>query len=231
MVIERNLLISLLKLTENGGVTQESVNRDAKVPVSIGVKLLQKLQSVNLVYLNADVVNVDAHSRLQIAVRAVELGADVEQVSAFLDWQEFEAIAGLALERNGYGVAKNVRFKYAGRRWEIDVVGCRKPLVVCIDCKHWRHGISPSVLTKIVAAQMDRVEALSDFLPGPSPKIACTTWEYAKFFPVILSLVPSRFKFYENVPIVPVLQLQDFLSQMPVYSTSLKNFRRLFKHL
>lgn len=231
LVIERNLLISLLKLTKNGGVTQESVNRDAKVPVSIGIKLLQKLQTANIVYLNGDMVSVDANNRLQLAVRAVELGADVEQVSAFLDWQEFEAIAALALERNSYEVSKNLRFKHAGRRWEIDVVGYRKPWVVCIDCKHWRHGISPSVLAKIVAAQVDRVKALSDFLPGTSAKIECAKWDVAKFFPVILSLVPSRFKFYDDVPIVPVLQLQDFLSQMPAYGNSLKHFRMVFRHL
>jgi Holliday junction resolvase-like predicted endonuclease len=231
MVVERDLLISLLKLTKNGVVTQESVCRDARVPSSVGLKLLQKLQNANLVYLNDDVIDVDSSSRLQLGVRAVELGADVERVSEFLDWQEFEAIAALALERNGYGVAKNLRFKHAGRRWEIDVVGCRKPLVVCVDCKHWRHGISPSALAKIVAAQVDRVESLADFLPGVSVKVECVNWDRANFVPVILSLVPSRFKFYDNVPVVPVLQFQDFLSQLPAYLGSLKCFVKEFRHL
>ncbi len=231
MVVERDLLISLLKLTKNGGVTHESVYRDARVPSSVGLKLLQKLQNANLVYLNDGAIDVDSNSRLQLGVRAVELGADVERVSDFLDWQEFEAITALALEQNGYRVAKNVRFKHAGRRWEIDVVGCRKPLVVCVDCKHWRHGISPSVLAKIVTAQADRVEALADFLPGMSVKVECTNWDRAKFVPVILSLVPSRFKFYDNVPVVPVLQLQDFLSQLPAYLDSLKCFFKEFRHL
>ncbi len=231
MVVERDLLISLLKLTKNGAVAQESVNRDVKVPSSVGLKLFQKLQNANLVYLKGDLVEVDGNSRLQLAVRAVELGADVERVSDFLDWQEFESIAALALERNGYGVTKNLRFKHAGRRREIDVVGCRKPLVVCIDCKHWRHGISPSVLAKIVAAQVDRVGTLADFLPEVSVKVECANWDKAKFVPVILSLVPSRFKFCDNVPVVPVLQFQDFLSQLPAYMNSLKVFVKEFRHL
>jgi Holliday junction resolvase-like predicted endonuclease len=193
--------------------------------------LLEKLQNEGLFYLKDDSVETSSDNRLRLAVRAVSLGADIEQVSAFFSWQEFEDIAALALERNGYVVAKNLRFKHAGRRWEIDVVGCRKPLVLCVDCKHWQRGLKPSALAKIVEAQLERAHALADALPSAELKVECVKWNKAKFVPVILSLFPSSLKFYDNVPVVPVLQLQDFLIQLPAQVESVAYFVKDYAHL
>ncbi|MCW4047839.1 MAG: NERD domain-containing protein [Candidatus Bathyarchaeota archaeon] len=231
MAVERNLLISLLKLTKSGSVLIENVKQDSHVTTSIAGKLLENLQKEGAVYLKNGAVEADSYGRLKIAVRALTLGADVESVSNLLHWQEFEEIAAVALERNGYVAAKNVRFKSAGRRWEIDVVGCKRPLVLCIDCKHWHHGMSPSALKRIVEAQAQRTRALAESLPSASLKIECAKWKGAKFVPAVLSLVHGSFKFYEQVPIVPVLQLQDFLNQLPAYADSLKVFTRNFEHL
>jgi Holliday junction resolvase-like predicted endonuclease len=231
MSIERDLIISILKLTVNGSVSRERINKDAKIASDITLKLLRRLQNDGMVYLRDNIVEADDSCRLKLAVKAVALGADIERISDFLRWQEFEDIAAIALERNGYVVAKNVRFKCAGRKWEIDIVGCKKPLVICIDCKHWRHGMSPSALKKIVEAQVERTRALSESLPNISLKIECAKWGKAKLVPAILVLIPGSFKFYDKIPIVPVLQLQDFLSQLPAYVESLKYFLREFNHL
>jgi Holliday junction resolvase-like predicted endonuclease len=231
MVIERDLLISLLKLTKDGPVLTECVNQDARIASDIVRKLLEKLQNEDMLYLKEDTVEANSDNRLRLAVKAASLGADVEHISAFLRWQEFEDIAAIALERNGYVVAKNVRFKHAGRRWEIDVVGCRKPLVLCVDCKHWQRGLKPSALRKIVEAQVERAHALANTLPSAALKVECVKWNRAKFVPVILSLIPSSFKFYDNVPVVPVLQLQDFLIQLPAQVESLTYFVKEFSHL
>jgi Holliday junction resolvase-like predicted endonuclease len=231
VVIEIALIMSILKLTKNGSASRESVVKDAKLPSDIASKLLRKLQTDGMAYLSDTNIDADAGSRLKLAIRAVALGADIECVSDFLRWQEFEDIAAIALERNGYVVAKNVRFKHAGRKWEIDIVGCKKPLVTCIDCKHWHHGIAPSALKRIVEAQVERTRALAESLPHVSLEIECAKWNKAKFIPTVLSLMQSRFKFYDMVPIVPVLQLQDFLSQLPAYTESLKYFSKEFDHL
>jgi Holliday junction resolvase-like predicted endonuclease len=231
MVIERDLLISLLKLTREGPALLEYVKKDARIAEDIVKKLLEKLQNEDIIYLQGDTVEVTSDNRLRLAVKAASLGADVEHVSAFLRWQEFEDIAAIALERNGYVVAKNVRFKHAGRKWEIDVVGCKKPLVICVDCKHWRHGMAPSALKRIAEAQVERTRALAESLPNVSLEIECAKWDKAKFIPAVLSLTQGSFKFYDRVPIVPVLQLQDFLSQLPAYTASLKYFLKEFDHL
>jgi Holliday junction resolvase-like predicted endonuclease len=228
MNIERELIISVLKLTKSGPVSFEVVSKDAKIPLTIAENLVKKLQNDGAVYLRNKVVSVDSLKRLKLALRAVQLGGDLERVSGFLDWKEFENIAAIAFERNGYRVEKNLRFKHAGRKWEIDIVGCKKPMVVCVDCKHWHHGMHPSAIRKIVEEQVERTSALAESLPRLADKIQCTSWNRVRLVPTILSLITARSKFYNKVPIVPVLQLQDFISQLPAYVDSLKHFS---KHL
>jgi Holliday junction resolvase-like predicted endonuclease len=229
--VERNLVISILKLTKEDAVLIETVNKDAKVPSAIALELLEKMQNEELIYLKNGAVKATSTGRLKLAVKAASLGADIEYISHLLCWQEFEEIAAFALKSNGYTVQNNVRFKQAGRRWEIDVVGCKKPLVLCIDCKHWQHSISASALRKIVDEQTQRTHALADILPNVKLQPECVKWEKAKFLPAVLSLMPNSFKFYHEVPVVPVLSMQDFISQLPLYVETLKFIPKTFTTL
>jgi len=231
MSVECNLIISLLKLTKNGAVLTENVKSDAHLPAVTSRNLLQKLQCEGLVYLKQESLEVETNGRLKLAVKAVSLGADMERISNLLCWQEFEEITAFALKNNGYAVSNNVRFKSGAKRWEVDVVGCRKPLVICIDCKHWQQAIAPPALKRIVNSQEERTRALADSLPNIALKLECAKWREAKFIPAILSLLPSSFKFYYEVPIVPILQLQDFLNQLPLYAESMKYFPKTFNSL
>jgi Holliday junction resolvase-like predicted endonuclease len=229
--VERNLLISLLKLTKEGPSLIETVNKDARIPSSVCCQLLEKLQNEDLVYLKSDRIEVTSTSRLKLAIKAAYLGADIQNISHLLCWQEFEEITAIALKTNGYEVYNNVRFKHGSRRYEIDVVGCRKPSVVCIDCKRWQHVIAPSALKEIVEEQAQRTHALADTLPNAKLSLECTKWKKAKFIPVVLSLIPGAYKFYYEVPVVSVLQLQDFISQLPLYVETLKSFPKIFNML
>jgi hypothetical protein len=78
---------------------------------------------------------------------------------------------------------------------------------------------------------VERTRALAESLPNVSLELECGKWDKAKFIPAILTLMPVSFKFYDKVPIVPVLQLQDFLNQLPAYAESLKYFPKEFNHL
>jgi len=231
MNIEQNLIISILKLTKNGPVLTELVKTDSHLPSEATTKLLEKLQNDGLIYLEQGMVKSESQSRLKLAIRAIATGADVEKVSNSLCWQEFEEITGLVLRKTGYDVSNNLRFKQSGRRWEIDIVGCKKPTIICIDCKHWQHSIAPSALRRIVDKQVQRTAALAQSLPNPSLKLECTLWSNARFLPAVLSLMPNSFKFYQNVPVVPILQLRDFLNQLPACTDELRFIPRKFNTL
>jgi len=207
------------------------LQRDVKISSEIFEKLLQKYKNLGLVYVRDCFVEASREQRLALAVRALELGADVEDVCRFLDWDEFEQVAVLAFKANGYAVKKNFRFKAAGRRWEIDVVGLKEPLIVCADCKHWNRGWRKAATAKAVDAQIQRAEAFAGSIEKhvrQMPRII--EWQEILVVPIVISLMPAPFKFYRNVPVVPILQLQDFLDYMPAYVHEMKTFRGKFSN-
>jgi Holliday junction resolvase-like predicted endonuclease len=216
--IEAEMIISLLKSSKEGTISLELLNKDVRIPSCLHRKLLQKLQKDELIYVRHGLVETDTQQRVGLAIRAIQLGADIERVSSSLHWKEFEDIAAVAFERNEFRVKRTLRFKSCERRWEIDVVALKKPIAVCIDCKHWHRGPSPSTMKKIVAKQLTRVSALAKLLPNPSIRIECASWDRVKFIPAVLSLTICEFKFCDNVPIVPVLQLQNFIDQLPAFA-------------
>ena len=224
MTVERNLLISILKLTKTGPVQRELVSRDARVPVQVADDILKKLLDTGLIRYKDGLVEMSSSQRARMAVRAFELGSDPQRVCGVLDWNEFEEIAAKAFEASNFMVKRRFRFKWAGRRWEVDVLGCKEPLVACVDCKHWRRGWRRSAIMKAVEAQVERTKMLAEALPSLHEKAGLVDWKKATFVPMVLSLVPSPFKFYNNVPIVPVFQLPNFLNELPAYTISLTRF-------
>ncbi len=225
------MLTSLLKLTKNGATSIESINIDAKLTNETSAFLLSKLQSEELVNLEGESVKVNTESRLKLAVKVVQLGADLERISDLLAWQEFETMASLAMEFNWYTTVKNLHFAFEKKRWEIDVVGWKKPLVVCVDCKQWHHGLRQSSLRRISEMQSARTEQFAQAMPGKTVNCSFTKWEKALFVPVVLSLFDSSVKFCDSIPVVPVLKLQDFIHQLALNLDCVKTFARKFTHL
>ena len=225
------VIISILKASKGEPISRELVNSEDKFPLETTERLLQTLHNDGLVYLLDGFLQTNSSQRISLALRALELGADYERVSSFLEWREFESLAAAALEIHGYSVVRNMRFKQGGRRWEMDIVGCRRPLVVCVDCKQWRQGLCPSKLRGAIDQQVKRTMAFSEFLPSPTVRVECVSWDRAKFIPVVVSLIPASFKFHERTPVVPILQLQDFLAQLPMCTDSLRSFDWTQPHL
>jgi hypothetical protein len=224
MTVERNLLISVLKLTKTGPIEAKLVSRDAHIPTQVADQVLRKFSDVNLVKYVDELIEVSSNQRARMAIHAVKLGADIERVCNVLEWKEFENITATAFEADNYAVKKRFRFKWAGRRWEIDVLGYKNPLVACVDCKQWHRNWRRSAIIKTVELQVERTHALAEALVSLREKIGLVNWKQATLIPIVLSLVPSPFKFYSDVPIVPVLQLPDFLNELLAHINSLKHF-------
>jgi len=220
--------MSVLKQTKTGPIQKELLRKDARVSAQVLDESLRKLFKGGFIQQRRGLVEVSSNQRVSMAVQAIKLGADFERICKFLDWSEFESIAAQAFQANGFRVLTNFRFKHIGKRWEIDVLSCREPLIVCVDCKHWRRGWSRAVTVKAVEAQVERTRAFADALPTYYQKARLAEWRSATLVPLILSLVHGPFKFYNNVPIVPVLQLQDFINELPLEINTLTHFKKKF---
>jgi hypothetical protein len=137
------------------------------------------------------------NDRIQTALFAIKLGADVESVSEYLTWQDFESITGLFLQEKDFDVTKNLILTKP--RMEIDVVGTKMDIALLIDCKHWK-TMSNSALDEIVKKQVERVKRyVAD--------------ENMSALPVIVTLHQEEIQFIENVPIVPIMKLSSFLDE------------------
>jgi hypothetical protein len=147
---------------------------------------------------NDDLVDFDIPTdRLQTALFAIKLGADIESVSEYLTWQDFESMTGLILEKKDFDVTKNLILTKP--RMEIDVVGTKMDIALLIDCKHWK-TMSKSALDMIVKKQVERVKRY-------------VTDKNMSALPVIVTLHQEEIQFIDNVPIVPIMKLSSFLDE------------------
>jgi Holliday junction resolvase-like predicted endonuclease len=216
MIAERDVLISLLKSTQRGPVSRTLLVKSTRATAEAVGRVLEEFEHLSLFDEYQGIIEVSPKQRAKITTHALELGADLEHVCRFLSWAEFEILTAQALEANGYRVINNFRFKRGKERREIDVIGLDKPLIICADCKHWKRGFRMASSLKTIEAQIERAEVLADVLPYYLHEIGIENWETAALLPVVVSLLPGQNKLVNRVPVVPVLQLQDFISEVPL---------------
>lgn len=225
MTIKTNVLISILKKSEKGPVELNSVARGARVPVQVANNILKELREWGLIECENEQIELSSNQRVKLAIHAINQGTDVERVCKILEWKEFENFSATAFEKNSFVVKRNFRFKAAQRKWEIDVVAYSEPIIVCVDCKRWRHGWSHSAIKRVADAQAQRTEVLANSLHFLQQKIELNNWKQATLLPIILSLFPGRVKIYNKVPVVPILQLQNFLDEFQGHIQGLRHFQ------
>ena len=181
-----------------GGVSVTDFSIASELDEISAKEMLYTLVQNGIGVWNDDLVNFNIpNDRIQTALFAIKLGADVESVSEYLTWQDFESITGLILEKKDFDVTKNLILTKP--RMEIDVVGTKMDIALLIDCKHWK-TMSKSALDEIVKKQVERVKRY-------------VTDENMSALPVIVTLHQEEVQFIENVPIVPIMKLSSFLDE------------------
>ena len=174
-------------------------------------ELLYTLVQNGIGILNDDVVDFDIpNDRLQTALFAISLGADLEDVSEYLNWKDFESLTGKILEEKDFEVTKNLILTKP--RMEIDVIGKKMDIALLIDCKHWKN-MSKSALDEIVKKQIERVKHFVSI-------------ENMSALPVIVTLHQETIQFVGNVPIVPIMKLSSFLDEFAGNLDSLKSIEK-----
>lgn len=225
MTAEREILIAVLKLTRKGPIDYSLVGKNARIPAQTAKSLLEKLADNGLVRWKGKILEASPSQRVRIVVQALKLGADFEHVCRLLEWKEFEGITTKAFEVYSYHVKKNFRFKGKnGKRWEIDLIACKQPIIASVDCKHWTCKWTRAPIIKIVKQHVERTKAFADILPNLYTRIKLDKWKRAAVIPIVLSLLPSPLKFHRDTPIVSVLQLQSFLYELPAHMNILTHF-------
>jgi hypothetical protein len=171
---------------------------------------------------NYDQVNLTPQSRLKLAFLLIRSGIEIEKALIHLDWKEFEAFTLDILLHHDFQVYSRVRFKSSNKkRYEIDLLAIRNPIILCIDCKHWSsRARKKHALKKAVEKQVERTKAFSK--DGDLSKFYIEKDNSLFLMPVLISWLAEDIKTHQNVPIVPIFQLSSFLNQIDVYMNEFK---------
>ena len=207
------VLIETLRLCKDENrVEVEDIASAAKASESFARSILAS----SLGEIDGNWVSLGPGLRIKLAMNIAQAGRLRDSARA-LTWQEFEQFAVECLEEAGYQTEKNVRVKGDSRAWQIDVVGFRGGLVLCIDCKHWN---TPGYVSRFKLAADHQRMATQNLLMTFIEKMIRKD-ERREALPVILTLSEPRIKFLEKVVLVSVDQLPSFLSGLTPYDDRL----------
>jgi Holliday junction resolvase-like predicted endonuclease len=190
-----------------------TISQEAMLPQDVVWNALRKLADDRLIQLDEGSVRISPSQRLDLAILALKRSVDVERVCQVLGWQEFEDLVALILDANGFSTQKHFRFKNQDRRFEIDVLGMKKPLVLLIECKRWTRSWQRAATIKIVEKQIKRTEALVNSFQEVRGRLVLDGWSEAWFLPLILTLSETPLKIYKKVPVIPIFYFHTFVNE------------------
>ena len=181
---------------------------------SVAKSVLDYLQVNSIGYVSKKTVKFSGYDRIHVAVLALQMRGDIEQVSTYLSWKDFEKLASEVLRSFGYRTSINVRF--AKPRMEIDVVGTSSDgFTIAVDCKHWKRS-NLSSISNFSQKQAVRARWLIKYQKTISQVV-----------PVVLTLHAESISFINGVPLVPIhkfrsfiMDVKGFLPEMYVVSAS-----------
>ena len=159
-------------------------------------------------------IRFSASDKIYAALLALHIRGDIEHISTYLSWKDFEKFTSELLTTFGYRTRTNVRL--AKPRMEVDVVGSGLDgFTLAVDCKHWKRN-NLSSISFFCEKQAARAKRLIEHDKSISQVV-----------PVVLTLHAESVRFVHGVPLVPIfrfrsflLDVKAFLPRMYVVSTS-----------
>lgn len=161
---------------------------------------------------------------LEMVILLINLGfLDIERLVNFIDWYEFENYIARILQFAGFDVYSN--YQHRGLvRFQIDVLGLDsvRKLGLVIECKHWRSIRRYSAkLVEAVKDHIRRVERLIKFCEWVVINIP-TLRRIKTLIPVVVVLKSDTQKVIDNIPIVSITELRDFILNVEKYVDELE---------
>ncbi|MHA2064198.1 MAG: hypothetical protein ACXABY_07440 [Candidatus Thorarchaeota archaeon] len=163
---------------------------------------------------------IERSLRIDLALRAVSLGAEIEGVVNLLTWKDFEGFVSNILTENEYKCVESFRKRGTSeaKGMEIDVIGVRGSSIAAIDAKMWgvRTGKS-SALKSAAEKQKERTKRLCGMMARLGEKIDGLIKGHYTLMPILVTWMVEEVVFHEGVPIVPAFLLNSFLQDIAIY--------------
>lgn len=173
-----------------------------------------------------------AIDKISFILEAMEyVRKDIQDLSKLLDFKGFESLIEEILKRNGFFTTRNYYFSDKSyyrkdtnqNRYEIDVIGFKKHLMLCIDAKQWNRKDSFSSMNKAANLQLQRaialeknLESFSNLLQSLVGLSSCGRIKPPiSIVPFIVSLEENSSRFNnQDVPLVSIYKLNSFLQEL-----------------
>jgi Holliday junction resolvase-like predicted endonuclease len=151
------------------------------------------------------------YAKVQVAIRALQLGEPERPILQSLTWQEFEEFVAHVFTYYDFHVHHRFRFS-TNRRFEIDIIARRKPILFCVDCKQYGVRLGKaSVLRTATEEQLLRTKALAAHFARFQVDLGCLDWQAPLFLPMLVTMMHEDIQFNDQIPIVPASNLNGFL--------------------
>ncbi|MEM2123539.1 MAG: nuclease-related domain-containing protein [Candidatus Bathyarchaeia archaeon] len=199
-------------------ITIDELKALAKIPreeALVASSYLKGKRIINMV--NNETIDLENMDRIGLSLLAIREGLDPEASTRSLSWRDFEKFVEDSLSAENFKVLNNLYFMSNGNRRQIDLLAIREPLILSIDCKHWRSKYSSSRVLKAVKSHIERTRSLADNIMM-NERIRGLHISHRRCFilPVIVLLMePYNYRIVLEVPVVPLLKFRDFLRNIP----------------
>jgi len=196
--VHLQLLVKGLKGIIPGGISVKDFSVITQTGEDASKMILENFLQNGIGRLEEDLVYFDEDDKLKTCLLAISMGAPIDEISRLLDWKDFESLVAEMLDSSDFETTRNLILTKP--RMEIDVVGIKSGVAILIDCKHWKR-LSDSSLEKAVQKQIERTK---HYLSKEKIRIAV---------PAIVTLYDEKLRFINNVPIIPIFQLNSFCEE------------------
>lgn len=127
---------------------------------------------------------------------------DLERVSKGAVWQNFEVLVGFIFEANDFQVNVNKVRTFNKKRRQYDVIAKKNNRTYLVECKKWSgNRYRLSALKKAIQQHKERTEFYRNLTEE-------------NLIPIIVTFIEEDIKFYEGMPIIPILRLNSFISEI-----------------
>jgi protease II len=127
---------------------------------------------------------------------------DLEQVSKEAVWQNFEVLVGFIFEANDFQVNVNKVRTFNKKRRQYDVIAKKNNRTYLVECKKWSgNRYRLSALKKAIQQHKERTEFYRNLTEED-------------LIPIIVTFIEEDIKFYEGMPIIPILRLNSFINEI-----------------
>ncbi|MHA1904712.1 MAG: hypothetical protein ACXADL_02440 [Candidatus Thorarchaeota archaeon] len=158
--------------------------------------------------------NLERGSRIEMGIKAIELGTDVEAVVSLMTWKDFEGFVAQVLSENGFSCIESYRRvgKALLKGMEIDVIGVRGKTIISVDAKMWgvRSGKSSAIKTA-AEKQNERTRQLANELQRVADRVQNMDTGKYELLSVLVTWLVEDLEFHDGLPVVPFFKLNSFL--------------------